>query len=160
MYCRCFCKTSWRRLEHLLARHLEDVLNTSSEDVSLRWIYLSWSRRLKDALKASSEEKEERHLQDIFIKTNVCWEFIWWSNDKLRERINKPIQSCVVMEIRWKIHCQVMATHISTYGSTNDIPVSGEVEEKEERKNLLKGGKFSFYVIVDHEDFTYLKNKK
>ena len=140
MYCRCFCKTSWRRLEHLLARHLEDVLNTSSEDVSLRWIYLSWSRRLKDALKTSSEDKEERHLQDIFIKINICWKFIWWSNGKLRERISKPIQSCVVMEIRWKIHCQVVATHIPTYGSTDGIPVSGEVEEKEEQKNLLNGG--------------------
>ena len=31
---------------------------------------------------------------------------IWWSNGKLGERINKPFQSCVVMEIRWKLHCQ------------------------------------------------------
>ena len=28
-------------------------------------------------------------------------------------------------------------------------------EEKEELKNLLKWGKFSFYVILDHEIFTY-----
>ena len=35
-----------------------------------------------------------------------------------------------------------------------------EVEEKEELKILLKCGKFSFYLMVDSEVFTYLKNKK
>ena len=35
-----------------------------------------------------------------------------------------------------------------------------KVKEKEELKNLLNWGKFSFYVIVDQEIFTYLKNKK
>ena len=40
------------------------------------------------------------------------------------------------------------------------IPIAGKVEEKEELKNLLKWGKFSFYVMVDREIFTYLKNKK
>ena len=34
------------------------------------------------------------------------------------------------------------------------------MKEKEELKNLSKGGKFSFYVMVDSEIFTYLKNKK
>ena len=40
------------------------------------------------------------------------------------------------------------------------IPIAAEVEEKEELKNLLKCGKLSFYVMVDREIFTYLKNKK
>ena len=56
------------------------------------------------------------------------------------------------MEISWKLHCQVVVTYVPT------LPL--EIEEKEELKNLLKGGKFSFYVIVDREIFTYLKNKK
>ena len=56
------------------------------------------------------------------------------------------------MEIRYKLHCQDVATHVPTK--------SLEVEEKEERKNLLKWGKFSFYLIVNREIFTYLKNKK
>ena len=56
------------------------------------------------------------------------------------------------MEIRWKLHCQVVVTHVLT------LPL--EVEENEELKNLLKCGKFSFYVIADREIFTYLKNKK
>ena len=34
------------------------------------------------------------------------------------------------------------------------------MEEKEKLKNLLKKGKFSFYVIEDRKIFTYLKNKK
>ena len=29
-------------------------------------------------------------------------QFIWWSNSKLGEGIHKPVQFCVVMEIRWK----------------------------------------------------------
>ena len=37
------------------------------------------------------------------------------------------------------------------------IPIAGEVAEKEELKNLLKWGKFSFYVMVDREIFTYLE---
>ena len=40
------------------------------------------------------------------------------------------------------------------------IPIPGEEEEKEELENLLKWGKFSFYVTVDREIFTCLKNKK
>ena len=57
-------KTSWGCLDDVLARRLEDllksygpdeyiglnheVLKTSSEDVWIRWIYLSWSWRLED----------------------------------------------------------------------------------------------------------------
>ena len=74
---RCFCKASWRRLENVLKtpwRRLENFLKTpwrcraktnilvltktswtSSEDVRLRRTYPS------------------RRLQDVFIKTNVCW---------------------------------------------------------------------------------------
>ena len=40
------------------------------------------------------------------------------------------------------------------------IPITGEVEEKEELKKLLNLGKFSFHVMVDREIFTYGKNKK
>ena len=56
------------------------------------------------------------------------------------------------MEIRWKLHCQVVATHILTWAL--------EVKEKEGLENLSKCGKFSFYVMVDCESFTYLNNKK
>ena len=75
----------------------------------------------------------------------------WWSNSKLGEGIPNPIQSCVVREIRWKPHCQVVDL---------DIPVAEKVEEKEELKNLLKWGKFSYYVMVDRKIVAYLKNKK
>ena len=66
-----------------------------------------------------------------------------------KEFTHKSIQFCVVMEIKWKVHCQVAATHIPTQAL--------EVEEKEELINLLKWAKFSFYVIVDREIFTYQK---
>ena len=55
--------------------------------------------------------------------------------------MHSPFQSCVVMEIRWKLHCQVVATHVPT--------LALEVKEKKELKNLLKLGKFSFYLMVD-----------
>ena len=75
-------KTSWKRLEHVLKTYgqdqyiglNQDVLKTSSEDVTLRWAYSCWSRRFQDAFKTSSKDKDERRLQDVFIKTNVCWE--------------------------------------------------------------------------------------
>ena len=54
------------------------------------------------------------------------------------------------MEIRWTLHCQVVATHVPNQAL--------EMEEKEELKNLLKWGKFFFYVLVDCEIFR--KNKK
>ena len=38
--------------------------------------------------------------------------------------------------------------------SDSDIPIGGEVEEKEELNNFLKWGKFSSYVMVDREIFT------
>ena len=102
---RRFCKTSWRRLENVLKtswqdvlktswKRLEDVLKTygqdeyigldqdvlktSSEDVRLRRTYSSWSRHLEDVFKTSSEDEDERRLQDVFIKTNVCWASSFW----------------------------------------------------------------------------------
>ena len=39
------------------------------------------------------------------------------------------------------------------------MPIVAKVEEKEDLKNLLKWGKFSFHIMVDREIFTYLKNK-
>ena len=50
------------------------------------------------------------------------------------------------MEIRWKLHCQVVAIHVPT--------LALEMEEQEELKNLLKWGKFSFYAMVGREIFT------
>ena len=38
--------------------------------------------------------------------------------------------------------------------------MAGEMEEKEELKNLLMWGKFLFHVMVDREIFTYVKNEK
>ena len=45
---------------------------------------------------------------------------------------------------------------IPKYENTGlDFPMSGEAEGKKERKIILKWGKFSFYVILDREIFTY-----
>ena len=51
-------------------------------------------------------------------------------------------------------------TSLSSCGHTFThlgILVAGEVEEKEELKNLLMWGEFSFHVMVDREIFTYVK---
>ena len=42
------------------------LIKTSSEVVWPRRIYSSWSRRLEDVLKTSSEDEDERRLQDVF----------------------------------------------------------------------------------------------
>ena len=60
-----FLKTSWRRLENVLKTswrrmtktNILVLTKTSSENLRLRLTYSSWSRR----------------LQDVFLKTNVCW---------------------------------------------------------------------------------------
>ena len=44
------------------------------------------------------------------------------------------------MEIKWKLCCEVVANHAPTFHS--GISTAGEVEEKEELKNLLKWGKW------------------
>ena len=49
------------------------LTKTSSEDVGLIRIYSSSSRRLEEVLKVSFEDEDGRRLQDVFIKTNVCW---------------------------------------------------------------------------------------
>ena len=41
-----------------------------------------------------------------------------------------PVQDCVVMEISWKLHCEIMVTHVPTQAL--------ETGEKEEQKNQLK----------------------
>ena len=94
------CKASRRRFKDVLARHLIDVFKTSSrhfqsvfktsrrylENVWLRWIYSSWSRRLQDVLKTSSEDiwprqiyatfedEDKRRLEDVFrwLHQNKC----------------------------------------------------------------------------------------
>ena len=42
------------------------------------------------------------------------------------------------MEIRWKLHCEVVEVHVPI----KNIPIAGEVEEKEELQRLLKWGKW------------------
>ena len=91
------CKRSWRRLEDVLARRLEDVLKrledllktysqdeyigfdqdvlkTSSEDVRLRRTYSSWSRRLEDVFWRRRRKTSSRrlHQDDVWwVITNV-----------------------------------------------------------------------------------------
>ena len=46
------------------------LTKTSSEDVRLWRTYSSWSIRLEDVFKTSSEDEDERHLQDVFKKSS------------------------------------------------------------------------------------------
>ena len=62
------------------------------------------------------------------LTVSLCKSVDWFLYD------TSSRQCCVVMEIRLKLHCQVVVTHVPT------LPL--EVEEKEEMKNLLKCGKF------------------
>ena len=39
-------------------------------------------------------------------------QFIWWSHGKLGQGNDKSVQSGVAMEIKRKLHCQVVATHV------------------------------------------------
>ena len=84
-------KTSWRGLKDDFVRLLEDVFKGSwrlLEDVWPRRIYWSWPRRLKDVfwrrmteanifvlIKTSSEDEDERRLQDVFQTSSSRWMF-------------------------------------------------------------------------------------
>ena len=85
-------KTYWRRLEDVLktfSKRLQDVLRMSWKPMAKRNILVliktSW-RRLQDVswrrmtkanifvlIKTPSEDADERRLQDVFFKMNVCW---------------------------------------------------------------------------------------
>ena len=80
-------KTSCRCLEDVLAkgvvnkrrRRLENVLKTSWRRktktnilVLIFWKYMN-NANIFVLIKTSSEDEDERHLQDVFTKTNVCW---------------------------------------------------------------------------------------
>ena len=75
-------KASWRRLENVLKTYEQDVyigldedqdVLKTSEDVWLIRIYLSSSRRLENVFWRQRRKTSSRCLQDVFIKTNVCW---------------------------------------------------------------------------------------
>ena len=90
-------ETSLRPLEDLFARHfkiafkmswrclanvfLQDVMKTSWRRITKTNICLDqdvfWKRMSKAnifvLINTSSEDEDERRLQDVFIKTNVCW---------------------------------------------------------------------------------------
>ena len=70
---RRFCKTSWRRLENVLKTSWRRIAKTNI----LVLTKTSWRRKVKAnifvLIKTSSEDENERCLQDLFIKTNVCW---------------------------------------------------------------------------------------
>ena len=75
---RRFCKTSWRRLGKASWRGLENVLKTYGQDENIGLDQDVFWRRMSKAnifvlIKTSSEDEDERCLQDVFIKTNVCW---------------------------------------------------------------------------------------
>ena len=63
-------KMSWW---HMAKMNILVLMRTSSEDIWLRQICLSGPRCLEDVFKMSSEDKDQRRLQDVFIKTNVWW---------------------------------------------------------------------------------------
>ena len=50
----------------------------------------------------------------FFSFLRISDQFICWSNGKLGEGIHKSVKCCAVMEIRWKLHSQVVATHVPT----------------------------------------------
>ena len=78
---RRFCKTSWRRLENVLKTSWRRIAKTNILVLTkTSWRRLEdvfWRRKAKAnifvLIKTSSEDEDERRVQDVFIKTNVCW---------------------------------------------------------------------------------------
>ena len=79
-------KTSWRCLEDVFARRLEDILKTYGQDeyigldqevLKTSW-RVFWRRKAKAnifvLIKTSWSRLLKTKTKDVFIKTNVCWE--------------------------------------------------------------------------------------
>ena len=65
------CNMSWRCLEDVFAKRLEDVFKTFLQDVLktyVRRIYWSWSRRLENVFKTSSEEVWLRRIYSSWLR--------------------------------------------------------------------------------------------
>ena len=86
-YWRDLCKTSWKRLEDVFARHSEDIFKTSwrrlenvlktswwriTKTIILVLINTSWTR-IEDVFWRRRRKTSSRRVQDVLIKTNVCW---------------------------------------------------------------------------------------
>ena len=80
---RRYCKTSWRRFGKTFWRSMTKtnilVLITTSwrrlEDAWLRRTCSSWSRRYEDGLETSSQDEDEKRLQDVFKTSSSRWMF-------------------------------------------------------------------------------------
>ena len=77
-------KTSWKRLEDVLKTYDQDKYIGLDQDVFWRrmdkvnifvLIKTSW-RRLEDVSWRQRRKTSTRRLQEVFIKTNVCWD-LW-----------------------------------------------------------------------------------
>ena len=101
------CKTSWRCLEEVFPRRLEDVLKRSWRGLGKT----SW-KRLEDVLKTSDQDEyirldqdvvwrrrqkmSSRCLQGVFIKANVCWKariflVAWWREKNANWKQNQSM---------------------------------------------------------------------
>ena len=64
--------TSWKRLTNVFKTYDQDKYIRLDQDV----LTYEWGECIcldQDVLKTSSEDWEERHLQGVFIKTDLCW---------------------------------------------------------------------------------------
>ena len=79
---------------------------------------------------------------------------VWWSNGKLGKEFSTSFSPVLL----WKSGENfIVKLWLNMYRLR---PIAGENEENKEQKKLLKWGKFSFYVILDCQIVTYLKNKE
>ena len=86
--------------------HLTVLERDSSTGISL-WILLNFKESFFVEHLATTS-----HTMLVFFLFWRSMRFIWWSYGKLGGGIHKPVQCCVVKQIRWKLHCQVVATHV------------------------------------------------
>ena len=108
---RRFCKTSWRRLENVLKtswRRLENVLKTYDQDEYVGLDEDVFWRRMSKAnifvlIKTSSEDEDERRLQDVFIKSNV-----WWVVMMTEKKITQVLRTSKVKTLIWHFLLRIL----------------------------------------------------
>ena len=108
-------KTSWKRLQGICWRNLENVFSVTTSKKSLRHLAnFSWWRLRKQkilTLKTSSRRLQDissRHLQDIFWgladQQNVCWEGIYISGLTNLNLYPTSLYLIYLTNLRWILH--------------------------------------------------------
>ena len=120
-YLRDILKTFWRRFEDVWTRRIYwswpiRLLKTSTCDVYWRRMI---SKNIFIFIKTSFKDEDERRLQDVFIKTNVCWAIFQTKVSAVSQKISFNFQTSVRCRRPWRVCRSRFFTSVNNRISNN-----------------------------------------